>query len=207
MRLSRSSVSLSLALLALALPIAGCGGGGGGDSTTTITLISRGIIDGVIAADGSFNSTGVFPTVGSTSQIQRGIYCFDLPVALAGKTIDSATLRVDQVSAQANAYTVHGNVVADHINLQGLLALNSTVFAGLILVNDFGTVSTNATLGVKTLGATARVQADVDAARTTSSYRLHFTAEVGTSQGVAIFSDGEGTSAVAQLPQLVVTFH
>ncbi|MGH7701129.1 MAG: hypothetical protein ACREMJ_11510 [Gemmatimonadales bacterium] len=189
----------------------GGGGNGGGGPELTVTLPSDSLLDGWIRDEGNFQRTGSQVivgdvVVGGVSRGHRGFYSFDISVIPSGSTVTSATLRLYQFNFAGSPYAELGNVVVDHLDygatIGGLEDYSATAF-----VSGMGPLSTNTTVEYKTLGVTARVQADVAAGRTRSQYRLRFSNADFSNDGSADFvqfSDAEFFTA--DVPQLVVKY-
>jgi hypothetical protein len=134
----------------------------------------------------------------------RGVCGFLFVAELFGKRIDSATLQFFQAEVAGTlAYGVLGNVVVDHIEYEDRLTPDDW-FADP-LEADIGPLSTDATLGYKSLEVASQVRADLDAGRDGSRYRLRF--EGGTpprdsGSGFAYFDNTHDPNP----PRLVVVY-
>lgn len=63
-------------------------------------------------------------------------------------------------------------IVVDHIDTSTFEQLEPPLFDGFTLESNIGTISDDRRLGFKALDVTAQVQADSDAGRATSSFRI-----------------------------------
>jgi hypothetical protein len=135
----------------------------------------------------------------------RGFVGFDLS-SIAGKTIVSATLRVYQASIQNEPYSNIGSLVVDHVDFGTSLPLAGHVADGT-LTSNIGTISTNANLEWKTLDVKNYVQADLNASRTSSQYRVRFTTDsYPTQTNTMQLEDAENSRGTGHTPELVVTY-
>lgn len=203
-------------LAALALPgCGGSGGSGGGGVPVPVTVVIPSTLarDGDIRSEGTVNTAGAGLFVGDIDGIipgasSRAVVGFDLTAAgiPAGATIQTATLSLEQNVGTGSPYTDLGNVLVDHVDLG--LAVDATDYAANTLLAGFGTLSTDATLGVKTLDVGARVQADLTAGRTSSDFRLRFATDTDGdgNTDVAYFVDTENAFALGQPPLLKVVY-
>ena len=204
---------LWVVVLGIALtPAAGCGGGGhgGGGGPVTVTLASVASVDGMIV---DTPPPGVFTTfdlqVGdtSTNNSKRGFLRFLLSSIPPGAIIDSATLSVHQSVVNGVPYSALGAVTVDHMDIGSVL--DGGDFVGSVLFFNFGTLSTDATLGYKSLDVTSRVAADMAASKPDSDYRLH---TAGTTNSDSIedsshWDDAEDSFGSGNVPHLTVTYH
>ena len=86
--------------------------------------------------------------------------------------------------------------------------MNASDFASVAILTNFGILSSDATLGYKSLDVTGRVVADVAAARLNSDFRLHtliFT-DSDSFEDSSHWDDGEDSFASGNVPQLFVTY-
>lgn len=76
------------------------------------------------------------------------------------------------------------------------------------LTNNIGTISNNTTVEWKTLDVASYVQADLDAGRTSSQYRIRFTRNTDSDgvQDATFFESVENSGGTGNAPQLVVTY-
>lgn len=167
-----------LPCLALPLLLAACGGSSG--EPAPVPPVPLGPIQDaqaafieapsgfVYAAGGaSLNST---PGVGDNAldEAFRGYLVYDLASVPPGAAIVSATLHARQTPPIGDPFPAFGVVDVDHVNDRS--------YADATLTTDVGTLAPDGTAGARTLDVTAQVAADVAASRTTSQFRLRFSA-------------------------------
>ncbi len=106
--------------------------------------------------------------------ISRGIYTFDRARITLDSTIESARIFLYQKSVEGHPYELLEEIVVDHIDTSSFAELNPALFDddAFTLERNIGTISEDPSLGYKVLDVTAQVQADNDAGRMTSSFRL-----------------------------------
>ncbi|HZS60531.1 MAG TPA: hypothetical protein VFA43_14755 [Gemmatimonadaceae bacterium] len=108
----------------------------------------------------------------------RPMITYNLPTLPGQGVVDSAKAYVWQCqaygyngSANVDPYTI-GHVTVDHVNLGRVVESNATTFFGDTLQTNIGTISSDSSIGGKSLAVTTQVQADYNAKRTVSQYRL-----------------------------------
>ena len=225
MEIKKRGLFVVLFLVCL-LGLAGCGGGSNsGTAPTTLTLKSEADLDGFITH--RFTDPEIYGIGNSTTPIQvgnstsgetkignRGFVSFNLISLPAGATIKSAILRVYQSSINGDPYSKLGNIFVDHVSYESFVhaeagdpaktkydmaPLDSSIPAGSFL-------STDATVGYKTLDVTVAVQADQATSRARAQFRLSFQIEVvveSLSSCYASFSPGESDT---NQPELVIQY-
>ncbi len=104
--------------------------------------------------------------------VSRGIFTFDLAKIEPGSTIESARIFLFQKLVEGRPYTFMEEIIVDHIDTSMFDELAPELFDGFTLASNVGTISEDPILGYKVLDVTAQVQADSDAGRDTSSFRL-----------------------------------
>lgn len=207
-RLTRASAA---PLVAGAVFLGACGGGGGSDEPRQVTLLGIPSMDGLLRNGSAIPtlalSIGNFLDLGPPPEASenRSMSTFDLSPLPSGADVVSAVVTLTQFFVPGTAYVGRGPAILDHVNIG--VDLSGDDFAGGTLASNIGVLSTDATLGPKSLDVTAQVAADVAAGRTRSSFRLRFQSVVPdlTSGRIASFGDAEGTSGSTP-PTLVVTF-
>jgi hypothetical protein len=200
-------------LVLTVLSLTGCGGGSGGGGgppppTISLTILSTPDRDGMIV-----DATFVFPTfdlqVGDSSSDnpKRGFLSFSHATIPPGAVLVSATLRVHQSGVHGTPYADLGNVIVDHIDIGP--ALDPTDFASPAILDSFATLSTDGTLVYRTLDVSARMAADLAAARGHTDFRLHTTPATDSdgSEDSSYWNDAEDTDANGNVPQLVIEYH
>ena len=187
----------------------GCGGSGGGSepSDTTITINSTPTVDGTVVDTVLVDTSTFALQVGDTSgnSRKRGFLRFSLASIPAGATIGSAVLRVHQSFVFGTPYASLGNVVVDHMRIGSALDLGDFETPAVVV----GTLSSDATLGHKTLDVTSSVVADLAAALANTDFRLRASLLDTDSDGVADdsqWNDAEDTAGDGNVPRLVVTY-
>jgi hypothetical protein len=206
----RSAVRGTLLVVLAAAPIS-CGGGGGGDEETeTVVLAGVAELDGESRGGGFDNASlgllvGNLGIVGAPGIEIRAFAAFDLsPLPPGARVVSAAVTLFQAIITTVDPYPPRGPVLLDHVNLQG--ALDAGDFDGGTLTLNLGILSTDATLGPKTLEVGSAVQADLDAGRTVSSFRLRFQTVVPADfTRLARFGDADGNFG-DQTPFMTVTF-
>jgi hypothetical protein len=207
------SHTLLLVMAATAL-LAGCGGSGGGDETVTLRILADADKDGFVLNIGTFSATGNGPATGDIDSIMPGVggrmfYSFPLAAIPPGATIQSATLEVTQEAVIGTPYATHGVLLLDHLDYGP--ALDGGDFFLVALTSAFAVISVSPDLGTKSADVTARVTADLAAARPNSQYRLRFSVVDTDNDGNAdacLWTDAElsGGGPVGTEPRLLVTY-
>ena len=220
------------ALLGSSLALAGCGGGGGDGEhedggedpiiedpivtppvQTEYTVASTPELDGTARINGVSNEgrSDVEPwvgdgpfVVGSGSNVFASFYSFDLSSLPAGVRIRSATMSLYNRAILGNPQGMNVLVRVDHVRF-GLLFPQSPL-GGVTEAFDFAQITALNQLGRKDLDVTAQVQADLDAGRTRSQYRLR--GAIGTNNDnvgdVMRLTDGEDSAGTGELPLLII---
>lgn len=183
---------------------------GGGGPEITVNLLSTAALDGYVRSDGTSVPTGSSPITGDLDAGAPGMgyrqfYSFDLSSLPAGSSVTSATLRLYQASVAGSPYVDLGNVIVDHVDYGAALA--GAAYNAVALASNVGVLSSDATIAYKTLVVTARVQADVAAARTRAQFRVRFSnvdSNNDAGSDFALFTDAEFLGA--SVPMLVVKY-
>lgn len=205
--MGRSSGSFVLVLVCAIPLLSGCGGGGA--DSVTFTVASTASVDGFVT-NTAFVDTGTPVSVGDTDgsfgNVARGFVQFDRSGIPVGATILSAVLRMHQSAVFGAPYASLGNVVVDHVVIG--LSLDAADFGASALQADVGGLSSNATLGLRSLDVTTQVLADIAAARSTSDFRLRFplASDADALDDYAQFNDGDDSFGNGILPLLVVRY-
>jgi hypothetical protein len=207
-----ASVGLVLLLGASAALTTEACGSGGGDGQLTLEAMGEAALDGWVRSDGFVNAAGGGPLTGDFDSSLpnigfRQFFSFDISALPAGAVILSATLRIYQDVAGGTPYATHGTVLADHMNYGAPLMAAAYLAAPLAAL---GTFSSTDAQEYKTMDVTARVQADVDAARAHSQYRLRFSALDSDNDGVddyTTFVDTENSCCIpVRPPSILITY-
>jgi hypothetical protein len=201
--------SILIATLSL---LGGCGSGGG-DDAVTLGLGSAAALDGWVESDGTVVTGAGGPLVGDFDAVQpnvgyRQFFSFSLAGIPAGATVTNATLQLHQQITFGTPFATHGVVVVDHVDYGA--TLDAADYLGGTITAGIGTIASDATAGIRTLDVTARVAADIAAARTRSQYRLRFSVLDTDNDGASDytqFCDAENSiSGTGTLPVLLVTY-
>ena len=104
--------------------------------------------------------------------VSRGIVTFDLAKIEPGSTIESARIFLFQKQVEGRPYEFMEEIVVDHIDTSMFDEIAPELFDGFTLESNIGAISEDPVPGYKVLDVTAQVQADSDAGRDTSSFRL-----------------------------------
>ena len=175
----------ALLLAALTLAVA-CGEGSGPGGTTSDTLLSMTALNGIVQNDGTVSTTATIAAGDVDAAIPgrttRGFYSFDLSGIPAANVIRTANLRLVQFAVSGSPYATLGNVVVDHVTYGA--RLDAGDYGGGTVVSGFGVLSSDATTGVRLLNVFTRVNADREAGRSVSQFRLRFSLVDGNNDGV-----------------------
>jgi hypothetical protein len=186
-----------------ALALGGCGGGGdSGPGQTTLTFAPSTAL--TVYSTGSTNGASGLHVGQQNNVSSKGGIRFPLfPFVDANDVIVSARLRVKQTAPVGAPYAVHGAVVVDHVDFG--FALQGDDTGATVLGAVPGTLSSDATLGIKEIDVTAAVAAAAAANDFTVDFFLRFDA-VALSAGTdyAVFDDHLAGSGNA--PELVVVY-
>ena len=123
----------------------------------------------VFAGDQDFFDAG---TGVSVSVAMRAFWSFDLSTLPAGVTIVSATFSVDQTNVTGAPFTELSVLSLDHLDYGSTFELADYTIASI--APAFATLSSDSSLVTKSVVVTARVQADLAAARTRTQFRARF---------------------------------
>jgi hypothetical protein len=207
----RSATFPRLGLLSGAvLLLAGCGGSGpGGGGPTTVVLLTLPADDGYITSDGLVvDDSMIRAGDNAANESRRGFARFSLASVPSGATIVSAVLQLRQAGVTGDPYGSFGNVLVQHVDFGP--AVDATDFNSALIGLTPGALSTDATLGTKTIDVTARVSADVVAGRAQSDFRFKFSsATTVTADGLsdsALFTEAGSIPGAPNAPQIVVIY-
>ena len=109
-----------------------------------------------------------------------------------------------QESVEGDPYTELGRLLADHVDIGGVLSESD--FDSPALTLDIGTLSTDTTLEYKTLDVTEAVKADALAGRGASAFRLRFLRGANGSRASVMLTTIEDLNATGRLPILEITY-
>lgn len=164
-------------LLAVLLLAAGCGGGGQVPDIvpepTTVDLPADATVSGSVVI-GLFFRVGDVVIVGDSvgDVVSVGLYRFDLSSLPAGAVVTEAQLTTGVDLMVGTPFAQLGDLLVAHVDIGPDLDLTDGDSPALEAVT--GVLATDGTLEEKTVDVTAAVQADLQAGRTTSDYRVHF---------------------------------
>lgn len=197
--------------IGVALGLTACGGGGA-PPPVTVGILGTASLDGEVRSDGVAVSAGGSPAVGDVDSVANGLagrqfFSFDLTGIPAGAAVLSATLHLHQTFVLGFPYVTLGDVVADHLDYGP--SLDAGDFALAALTPAYATVSLDGTSGLRTLDATAAVQADRAASRVRTQFRLRFDgldSDLDGAADAAQFADRELSTQNATAGQQPVLF-
>lgn len=199
-------------LLATGVLLTACGGGGGPPGPVTVTLTSTPALDGLVFASGTVTlasnvTTGDYANALGPVEGLRGFVSFDLTGIPSGATVTLATMTLVQRVTNAAPYASLGNVLVDQVVYGSVLEAGAYA-RSFPTSQGFGTLSSDATLGPKSLVVTAQVQADLDSLRPQSQYRLRFPLEQDGDfdSDQAVFWSAETATVPDERPTLVITY-
>lgn len=202
--------SRSLALLAL-VPLAAlgaCGGGGGSGNATAqpvaVTLHGAPLLDGTVTQGGATFLGEALVGDNGGAQGERACIDFELTGVPTGAHVVTATMTLVQRVVRGTPYATLGSLLLDHV-VYGTV-LEAGEYARTPIESAFAVLSTDATLGPRTIDVTAQVQNDL--ARGQSQFRLRFSTENDLD---AVIDDAEwfcigSATTLADLPTLVVVY-
>jgi hypothetical protein len=168
------------------------------------------------AGDPAFSSPGTDIVVGDEASRDplidvRGFVGFDLSSLPSGIHLESATLVATQCAISGSPFSL-GNVVVDHVSYAA--PFDTAVFAEAAIATSIGTLSTDTSLGPRSVSVTSSVENDIVNGRTSSQFRLRMSGNAdagnGPSNQVIFASDSantfECTPVSADQPRLIVAF-
>ncbi|GEM_PF-6163641 len=183
--------------------------------TVTVAAEQTGFVESG-AGDPAFASPGSDIIVGDDAARDpligvRGFVGFDLTSLPRGINVQSATLVAAQCAISGSPFIL-GNVVVDHVTYA--VPFDTTVFAANAIASQVGTLSTDASIGMRSLAVTSSVANDIAASRGSSQFRLRMStnndAGNGPSNQVIFASDSahtqDCTPASGQQPRLIIVF-
>lgn len=168
------------------------------------------------AGDPAFASPGTDIVVGDEAARDplidvRGFIGFDISSLPSGIRLQSATLVATQCGISGSPFSL-GNVVVDHVSYA--VPFDTAVFAETALATTIGTLSTDSSLGTRSVSVTSSVANDILDGRTSSQFRLRMSGNAdagnGPSNQVIFASDSANTldctPVSAQQPRLIIAF-
>ena len=161
-----------------------CSDASGTGGITVDTLLGVNLLTGVVLSDGTADVNGT-PFAGDSDAQEPGLssrafFTFDLTTLPAGTVLRSAHLQVYQWDLVNSPYSTLGALVVDHLVYGN--TLDAADYDAAEISRGFGVLSTDPTIGTKQVSVLQRVQADLDAGRQVSQFRVRF----------AIPSDNDG---------------
>lgn len=224
------------ALLGSSFALVGCGGGGAdggmdddfandedivedaGNNDVTlqqVTLLSTPELDGVVVGDNQQvnGRSDIQPVVGDgqfTPTVNQGAvrfqayYSFNLSSLPQGARIKSATMSLYSRDAQGDPAGAMVLVRVDHVNYGNTFP--TTLNAGITLDANTAQIGELETIGRKDVDVTTQLQADLDAGRSTSQYRLRgaVASNFDSVPDVIVLTDAEDTQGTGELPMLII---
>ena len=199
----------SALVVALGALVAGCSDANGpGAVDLPEAVVAGGLEHGTLRSVGANTNIAVIPGDDANGIAYRSTLGFDLGKLPAGAKVTAATLQVDQCRVGGSPFTALGALVVDHIDLT--LGLTDAAYAGQTIDDDIGTLSSDATIGLRQLDVTAQVQQDVASNRRVTAYRLRFsqhdTNGDAISDFVQIALSRDGVCTTAPEPKLHVAY-
>jgi hypothetical protein len=133
--------------------------------------------------------------VGFSGLVGRGFCSFALPPQ--AMRVEQATLELYQTLVLETPYP-DGPVLVDHLDFG--TSLGADDWDRPSFLSPFGTISSDATLGIKTLDVTSAVRSDVGRARAATQFRFRFANDYAP--GMVVFSNAGQTGE----PTLVLSY-
>ncbi|NUO62753.1 MAG: hypothetical protein HOQ11_01515 [Gemmatimonadaceae bacterium] len=190
----------SAIVVALGALVAGCSDANGPGAVDLPEAVVAGRLEhGTLRSIGANTNAAIIPGDDASGIAYRSTLGFDLGALPAGAKVTAATLQVDQCRVGGAPFTALGALVLDHIDLT--LGLTDAAYAGQTIDADVGTLSSDATIGMRQLDVTTQVQQDVASHRRVTAYRLRFSQHDTNGDAVtdfvqiALSRDGVCTSA------------
>lgn len=204
---------LSILVVVLAVAVGpGCGGGGGAADPVTVVLTSTGALEGHVFVGGTVTlssniGVGDYANGAGPQGGLRGFASFDISGIPAGATVTAATLTFVQRLVNSDPYATLGTVVIDQV-VYGTVLDAGAYDRSFPSNHAFATLSTDSTLGAKSVDARIPVQADVAAQRGQSQFRLRFQTEddLDLDSDQAVFWSAESATVATDLPTLTITY-
>lgn len=214
--------------LTVALVATGCGGGAAADrgagSGTPVTPLPVPVFPVLLTAtlpseasrDGWVDLHGVWSADGANSgglgdstfgfSARRQFFSFDFGSLPADATILSAVLRLYQEEVAGSPYSTLGAVIADHLDYGDLDGFDYDLPA---LLENVGTLSSDAAIGWRTLDLSSAVRADLSSGRPRTQVRLRWSLQDSDGDfeaDQARFTDAEDALRTGHSPALVITY-
>jgi hypothetical protein len=199
------------ALLALAaLALGGCGGGNGRGGPVTVSLPASSTLSGSVASTGyvtvGYLGVGDRSPPSSPTISFRAFVSFDLSAIPAGATVRTATLTLHQTRVFGTPYARLGPLVVDQVVYGNVLDAGA-YSRSFPSSQGFAALSTDATVGPRSVLATAQVEDNLASGRTLSQFRIRFTAETDGNMTTNEADLGSTSGAASTTsPTLVVTY-
>ena len=161
-----------------------CSDASGTGGVAIDTLWGVDLLTGVVLSDGTADVNGT-PFAGDGDAQEpllsyRAFFTFDLTTLPAGAELRTASLQIYQWDVVNSPYSTLGDLVVDHLVYGN--TLDAADYDAADISRGFGVLSTDATIETKQVSVLQQVQADLDAGRTVSQFRVRF----------AIASDNDG---------------
>ena len=149
---------------------------------------------------------------GDATQIGfKGFLSFDLSTIPSGIAITSVTLRVYQCHISGDPYGKLGNLLVEHVSYDTFVhSADGTILYDMAALDDTipatPLLSTDTTLGYKTLDVTYAVRSDLATSRSHAQFRISFEKETASDNTSNIISWQSGESDTNQ-PELVIVYN
>jgi hypothetical protein len=206
----------TILLLSTALLLAACGSDGDNGMTPgvehTDTLVATASLDGFVTSTGTADVNGGGPAVGDLDGVTQGLnarqfYSFDLSGIASQATVVDATVRLFQARVIGTPYASHGEVVLDHVDYGSSLDVGD--FGGGTLTAAIAVLATQPDTAYHAADVSGEVQADLEAGRSRTQYRLRFSlqgSDGDMANDIVVFSDSEESAGAGAPPQLIITY-
>ena len=153
----------------------------------------------------------VFPTAGivvgdnDDDDYIRGLFSFD--IGDVSGTVSTAMLRILQGTTDGTPYADLGALTVDHVNF-GDIEANAGDFSGNTLTANIASTTDSSNEVWKEFSVRNYVQADIEAGRSTSQFRIRFASDTDSNgdDDLAYMESSEDAFGTGNTPQLVVTY-
>jgi len=152
-----------------------------------------------------FPSAGIAIGDNEDNVYTRGLFSFDISDIIG--TVSTATLSLYQGDTDGTPYADLGVLILDHVNFGDSIEANESNFSGNTETASVDS-TTDSSNGWKEFDVADCVQADIDAGRTTSQFRVKFAdgTDNDSSDDLAYFESSEDAFGTGYTPKLEVTY-
>ena len=175
----------------------------------TAIITSDKNLDGFVSSNNYVNNQSEIRSGRNKFLLSRGFLSFDLSKLPKYTKIVSATLRVYQVKAIGNPYSVEtGNLKIDHL-IYGE-TLDETDYNANALSSGFTDLSKNRITGWKEVEVLNQLVEDLGSGHKTAQFRIHFEKEEkGTTDSgdYVYFESADNSEGTTNIPQLLVKYY